>query len=127
VANTRAAIQEQHYPSLFDESREPLAALDGNLRFKRANAAAMGYFNLTREELENRNAAPTLADRLYLGAPERPLLIEQFWNSVYALKLNKTPVELDIFVRPGENCRLRLEYRLSPDTGFEIFARGSIN
>jgi PAS domain-containing protein len=127
AAHTRAVVNDQHYQALFNESRDPLAVLDGNLRFKRANAAALTFLGMDPAELENRNSAATLADRLYHDAPDRAILIEQFWNSVYAFKLNKTPLELDVFALIADrrvNCSLRLEYRLSPDTGFEIFVRG---
>ncbi|MDR1908867.1 MAG: hypothetical protein LBQ35_03005 [Spirochaetaceae bacterium] len=131
AAHTRIVVTEQQYQALFEEDRDPLAVLDGNLRFKRANPAAIKLYSLENVDIENRSTAiPTLADRLYRGAPDRAILIEQFWNSVYALKLNKAPVELEAFVETPEkrlDCTLRLAYRLSPDSGFEIFARSFIH
>ncbi|MDR2516119.1 MAG: PAS domain-containing protein [Spirochaetaceae bacterium] len=126
-AHMRITVNTQHYQSLFNESRDPLAVLDGNLRFVQANSAAIKLFSLEYVDIENRTTLiPALPDRLFLGAADREMRLEQFWNSVYAFRLNKTPMELDVFTASGERRRhftVRLEYRISPDTGFEIFAR----
>jgi PAS domain-containing protein len=132
AAHTRMAISEKQYGDLFNGIRDPVAILDGNLRFKRVNHRAVELFDLEDIDLEDRSAlAPTLGDRLYEGASDRESLLEQFWNSVYALKLNKAPTELEAFVWPEKQekpifCSLRMEYRLSAESGFEIFARAVI-
>ncbi|MDR3337773.1 MAG: hypothetical protein LBT16_11265 [Treponema sp.] len=132
AAHTRIAISEKQYGDLFNGIRDPVAILDGNLRFKRANHGAAELFDLEDIDLEDRTAlVPTLADRLYEGASDRESLLEQFWNSVYALKLNKAPTELEAFVWPEKQekpifCALRMEYQLSTESGFEIFVRAVI-
>lgn len=116
-ARDELAVSERKYRSLFDGSSDPVALLDGELRFIEGNKAAVDFFGLDRPGRKGISLPDTLyreeregsvpIDRLLLELEEKRRTGEAY-ESVLRLK---TPLG------EGQSCRVRLEFISSREAG----------
>lgn len=114
IAKAAAERNERKYRSLFNGTKDPIALLDKQFRFKECNAAAIDYFNLEGTDLSYIDEkTPKLPDLLYEDQREHISLEERFEEIRERLIASKQPVEVPAQMRSplGEfkSCTLRME------------------
>ena len=106
----KLAASESKYRSLFDGSSDPVALLDGDLRFREGNPAAVSFFGLNR----GTKAPRTLAEALYRedragSGPENQLRL-----ALHELAVRGEPFEASFLFRTvlgeAKPYRVRMEY-----------------
>ena len=107
---SKLAASERKYRSLFDGSSDPVVLLDGELRFREGNPAAVTFFGLDR----GTKAPRTLADALYRetragSGPENLLAL-----ALHELAARDEPFEASFhfrtFLGEAKLYRVRMEY-----------------
>jgi len=114
VAKATAERNERKYRSLFNGTKDPIALLDKQFRFKECNASAIDYFNLEGTDFSYvSEKTPKLPDLLYEDQREHISLEERFEEIRERLSASKQAVEVQAQMRSplGEfkSCTLRME------------------
>jgi PAS domain-containing protein len=127
VAKATAERNERKYRSLFNGTKDPIALLDKDFRFKECNGAGIDYFNLEGVDLSyTSEKTPKLTDLLYEDQREHISLAERFENIRERLLTSKQIVEVQAQMRSplGEfkSCSLRMESIKTSDE-LEILVR----